>query len=132
MPLLQGIIDFEAAPPLTRLSVSTTIPTPLDNPFTGAATLNPFDAGIPAYGIAWAVIDFPAGAGARIRAQTVFEIPFLDLALEYTLADAHVLFGGNLTTGLDNDVLMFTNGTPTAVAYNIAPGWVVNFYWLIA
>jgi len=132
LPLLEGIIDTAATPPLTSLVVSNIVPSTLSNPYVGALVLDPVGTGPPAYGLQWGVTDWPAGAGMTNRAGVVFELDFLHMTLVYRLADAHTVFGEHVATGVANSLIMFSRGLLDSIQVNISPGWAVSFAWLVA
>jgi hypothetical protein len=130
--LVQGIIDTANVPRITSLVRSITVPSALANPYSGSGWLISLDAGIPAYGIKWSLDGAPASAGRRNRAVVTYEVPYLNLALAYRLADATIFVGDSVLTGLNEGWILFEHGQPEQIAYNISDGWSVDFSWLIA
>ncbi len=132
MPLTAGIIDLPNVPPLTELVRSDTVPSVLANPYAGAGSLAALVAGRPAYGLKWSLQAAPASAGRAVRAVTVFEQPFLNLAMHYVFADASDFIGDQVLTGAGEGFVLFEFGQPTTVDYDLLSGWTVNFAWLVA
>jgi len=132
MPLTQGVIDTQPLPRVTGLVASTTVPSTLSNPHTGAGTLGATVGGIPAYALVWRGFGGPAGAGRQNRTNIVWEQDFLSLALVYLLADSSYQDGDNVLTRFDHGVIWFDHGPVTEVRYDILSGWAVEFRWLVA
>lgn len=132
MPLDQGIIDTQNVPRLTSLVRSILLPSPLDNPYLGVGTLASLVTDRPAYGLKWSLQSAPASAGRSVRAVTTFEVPWLSLAMHYVFADGSDFIGDQLLTGVGEGFVLFELGQPTSIAYDITPGWITNFAWLVA
>jgi hypothetical protein len=132
MTLTQGIIDTQPLPRLSDLVASTSAPSIIDNPLTGFGTLGAFSLGRQAYGIAWHGFGAPSQAGRSARAILYYELPFLSLASGVLLADATHFVLDTVLTGADQGALLFRNGLPDDVVYDIAAGWQVNMFWLVA
>jgi hypothetical protein len=130
MPFTAGVINLAAVPPVAQLQHSDTSPHALANPYSGSGSLDPTGAA-PAYGIHWSVVGNPAGAGRAARAVTVFEEQVVSLAVQHELADLSTYIGERVLTGDAEGWLLFSSGLPTAVLYDITPGFDVHFDWLV-
>ncbi len=132
MSLTQGIIDTVNVPRLTSLVRSIAVPSTLSNPYAGSGTLPALVSGVPAYGLKWSLHDAPANAGKSVRAVTVYELPYLSLAMHYVFADASDFIGDQVVSGASEGWILFGLGQPTTVAYDISDGWTVDLAWLVA
>jgi len=130
-PITAGVIELFTVPPPAQLVKSTTSPTTLSNPYSGANALTTQSGGVAAFGFHWAVASAPSGAGLSSRSLVVYDEPFLAVTPYFTLADASIIAGETLLVRVEEGLHFFEVALPTTMQVDILPGWTVALDWLV-
>jgi len=95
---------------------------------TGA--LPPFN-NVNAYGLTWSFFTIPAGFGQTPGFPVIYDERMLQLSTVHTSFDGHDVISEYHDFRVDGIYWLWQNPGPTRIHYEIAPGVVLTFFWLV-
>ena len=129
-------------PPSVELPVVNTLVSPpiallrrevIPGTFTGAGDLTrpsgPLN--VDAFGISWDFFSVPAPFGYELGNPILYDNRMLQLSIIHTSTDAHEFISEYHAFNAEGIYLTWANPFPTRVHYEIIPGVVMVFFWLL-
>ena len=98
---------------------------------SGSLTRPSGPIGVDAFGITWDFFTVPAGFGSTPGNPTRYENEMLQLGVVHQDLGTHQYYSEYHSFDAEGLYLVFANLAPTQIDYNIAPGVVVSFFWLV-
>jgi hypothetical protein len=131
--LVAGQVHIPApgGPALAGLKLSTADPSVLANPFSGTGTLFSSGGAHTPAGIQWQIASAPSGAGQELGSLPIYEERALQLVAYYQLGDLAYVPDITENQHEAQGISLFDRAVPDHIDYWIAPGYTVNFWWLI-